>query len=78
MKAAVTLLIADTFSRLLRQDDTSSLVAGKKTITEDSEWSSYSLFEDNEIFDCLVNLPCLNSCKKRKQLKARTLVTQYN
>ena len=53
-------MIADTFSILSRQNDTSALV-GKKVITEDSELASYSLFEDKEIFDCLVNLPCLNS-----------------
>ncbi len=43
-------VIADTFSRLLRQDDMSALV-GKKAITEDSELASYSLFDDKEIFD---------------------------
>ena len=67
---------ADTFSRLSHQDDTSALV-GKKATSEDSEVASYSLFDDKEIFDCLVNLPCLSSCKKRKHLKAKTLVTQY-
>ena len=56
-------VIADTFSRLLCQDDTSALV-GKKAITDDSELASYSLFEDKEILDCLVKLPCLDSCKK--------------
>ncbi len=59
-------VIADTFSRLSRQDDTSTLV-GKKALTADSELASYSLFDDKEIFDCLVNLTCLTSCKKRKQ-----------
>jgi hypothetical protein len=59
-------VIADTFSRLLRQDDTSAL-AGKKALTTDSELASYSLFDDKEIFDCLVNLPCFTSRKKRKQ-----------
>jgi hypothetical protein len=68
-------MIAETFSRLPRQDDTSALV-GKKAITEDSELAGYSLFEDKKISDSLVILPCLNSHKKRKQLKARTLVTQ--
>ncbi len=48
-------VIVDTFSRLLRQDDTSALV-GKKAIAEDSELASYSFFDDKEIFDCLVNL----------------------
>ena len=69
-------VIADTFSRLSRQDDTSALV-GKKATSEDSEVASYSLFDDKEIFDCLVNLPCLSSRKKRKHLKTKTLVTQY-
>jgi hypothetical protein len=54
-------VIADTFSRLLRQDAMSALV-GKKATTEDSELASYSLFDDKAIFDCLVNLPCLNLC----------------
>ncbi len=67
-------VIADTFSRLSRQDDTSALV-GKKTTTEDSELANYSLFDDKEIFDCLVNLPCLNSQKKGKHVKTKTLVT---
>ncbi len=69
-------VIADTFSRLSRQDDTSALV-GKKATTEDSELANYSLFDDKEIFDCLVNLPCLSSHKKRKHLKTKTLVTEY-
>ena len=69
-------VIADTFSRLSRQDDTSALV-GKKATTEDSELANYSLFDDKEIFDCLVNLPCLSSRKKRKHLKTNTLVTKY-
>ena len=55
-------LIADTFSRLLHQDDTPALV-GKKATTEDSELAIYSLFDNKEIFDCLVNLPC-RTCKK--------------
>ena len=43
-------------SKDFRQDDTSALV-GKKAITEDSELASYYLFDDKEIFDCLVSLP---------------------
>ncbi len=69
-------VIADSFSRLSHRDDTSALV-GKKATTEDSELASYSLFDDKEIFDCLVNLPCFNSRKKRKRLKTKTLVTVY-
>jgi hypothetical protein len=59
-------VIADTFSRLSRQDGTSALV-GKKASTADSDYASYSLFDNKEIFDCLVNLPCLTSRKKQKQ-----------
>jgi hypothetical protein len=44
-------VITDTFSRLLRQDDTSAIV-GKKAITEDSELAYYSFADDREIFDC--------------------------
>jgi hypothetical protein len=56
-------VIANAFSRLLHQDDTSALVR-KKAFTADSELASYSVFDDKEIFDCLVKLPCLNSRKK--------------
>ncbi len=38
-------VIADTFSRLLRQDDTSAIV-GKKAITEGSELAYYSFADD--------------------------------
>jgi hypothetical protein len=69
-------VIVNTFSRFLHQDDTSALV-GKKAITEDSGLASYSLFDDKEICDCLMNIPCL-TCKKRTHSKARTLLTQYN
>jgi hypothetical protein len=54
----------------LRQDD-SSAVVGKKAITEDSELAYYSFADDKEIFDCLINLPCLSSDKKQKQQKSR-------
>jgi hypothetical protein len=56
-------VIADTFSRLLRQDDMSAVV-GKKAITEDSELAYYSFAVDRKIFDCLINIPCLSSDKK--------------
>ena len=59
-------MIADTFSRLSCQDDQSALV-GKKAFTADGELACYSLLDDKEIFDCLVNLPCLISRKKRNQ-----------
>jgi hypothetical protein len=51
-------VIADTFSRLSRQDDTSTIV-GKKVITKDSKLAYYSFSDDKEIFNCLINLPCL-------------------
>jgi hypothetical protein len=56
-------VIADTFSPHLRQDDMSAIV-GKKAITEDGELAYYSFTDDREIFDCLINLPCLSSDKK--------------
>jgi hypothetical protein len=59
-------VIPDTFSCLLRQDDTSAVV-GKKANTEDSELAYYSFADDREIFDCLINLPCLSSDKKQNQ-----------
>ena len=66
-------VIADTFSRLWHQDDTAALL-GKKTITEDSELASYSLFDDKEIFDCLVNLPCLTH-KNQKTIIRPVIMT---
>ncbi len=62
-------VIADTFSRLLHQDDTSAIV-GKKAITEDSEWAYYSFAGDREIFNCLINLPYFSLHKKLKQQKS--------
>ncbi len=50
---------------------------GKKATSEDNEVASYSLFEDKEIFDCLVNLPCLSSCKKRKKRGRDTDTNQH-
>jgi hypothetical protein len=63
-------VIASTFSCLSHQDDTSAVV-GKKAITEDSELAYYSFADDREIFDYLINLPCLSSDKKQKQQKSR-------
>jgi hypothetical protein len=64
-------VIADTFSILSCLDDTSALV-GKKAITEDSNSASYSIYDDDKIFNCLVHLPCLTNRKKRKsKLKKR-------
>jgi hypothetical protein len=70
-------VIADTFSRLSCQDDTPALV-GKKPFTTDSELASYSLFDDKEIFDCLVTLPCFTSRKKRKQQTSKKCHRSYD
>jgi hypothetical protein len=67
-------VIAYTFSRLLRNDVSSPLV-GKKTDNvvsnseSDNEYDSMflSLLDDREILDCLLNLPCISSNKKRKR-----------
>ena len=58
-------VIAETFSRLLRNDVSSPLV-GKKAakfvsnLESDNEYDSLysSLLDDREILDCLLNLPC--------------------
>jgi hypothetical protein len=81
-------VIADTFSRLSRNDVSSPLV-GKNAANivsnseSDNEYDALylPLLDDREILDCLLNLPCISSNKKRKKKndkKARTLVTQYN
>ncbi len=81
-------VIADTFSRLSRNDVSLPLVEEKAAIVvgnseSDNEYNSLylSLLDDREILDCFLNLPCISSNKKRKRTdnkKARTLVTQYN
>ena len=76
-------VIADTLSRLSRNDidiDSSALV-GKKaaSVVSDSESMAghSSLIDDREIFECLLNLPCLhlkrNESKRPK--KRRKLLT---
>jgi hypothetical protein len=64
---------ADTFSRLLHSFMSSSLVGKKATnVVSNSESnnrneSSHSLLmDDRDIIDCLLNLPCLSSRKKKK------------
>ena len=64
-------------SRLLHQDDTLALVR-KKAITEGSELTSYFLFDDKEIFDCLINLPCLTHKKKHQKCKKHCRSTDTN
>ncbi len=68
-------VIADTFSRLSRNYVSSPLV-GKKAATvvsnseSDNEYDSLysSLLDDREILDCLLDLPCISSNKKRKRI----------
>jgi hypothetical protein len=65
-------VIADTFSRLSRNDASSPLV-GKKAANvvsnseSDNEYDPLysSLLDDREILDCLLNLPCISSNKKQ-------------
>ncbi len=47
------------------------LVEGKKAITKDSESASYSIFDDKELFNCLMHLPCLTNLKRRKFKKRK-------
>ena len=67
-------VIADTFSRLLCSDMSSPFV-GKKAAyvdrdsesgTNRNEPSHSLLMDDRDITDCLMNLPCFPSRKKRK------------
>ncbi len=58
-------VIADTFSCLLCQDDMSAIVE-KKAITEDSELAYYSVADDREIFNFLINLPYFSLNEKQE------------
>ena len=79
-------VIADTFSRLSRNDESSPLV-GKKAANVISNYESdndkesfYSLIIDGkEILDCLLSLPCISSNKNqiRTDDKQKILVTVY-
>jgi hypothetical protein len=67
-------VIADTFSRFLHSCVSSTLVGNKAAnVVSDSESnnrieSSHSLLMDNrDIIDCLLNLPCLSSRKKKEK-----------
>jgi hypothetical protein len=62
-------VIADTFSHLSCQDETSAVVE-KKAITKDHELAYYSFADDREIFNCLINLPCWSLNKKQKLQKS--------
>jgi hypothetical protein len=67
-------VITDTFSRLSRNDVSSPLV-GKKAAnvvssseSDNKHDSSYlSLLDDRTIIDCLLNLSCISSNKRRKK-----------
>jgi hypothetical protein len=67
--------IADTFSRLSRNDVSSPLLVGKKAtnVVSNSESDNKhdslysSLFNDRTIIDCLLNLSCISSKKRRKK-----------
>jgi hypothetical protein len=67
-------VIADTFSRLSR-NDVSSPLGGKKAtnVVSNSESDNKhdslysSLFNDRTIIDCLLNLSCISSKKRRKK-----------
>ena len=60
-------IIADTLSRLSRNDNDSSALVGKKasSVVSNSESTAEysSLIDDREISECLLNLPCLHSKK---------------
>jgi hypothetical protein len=65
-------VIADTFSRLLQSYMSSPLVEKKAdNVVSNSESnnrneSSHSLLmDDRDIIDCLMNIPCLSSRKKK-------------
>ena len=70
----LNLSFGDTFSRLLRNDVSSPLV-GKKAANDvnnsesDNKHDSLfsSLLEDRTIIDCLLNLSCISSNKRRKK-----------
>jgi hypothetical protein len=55
-------IIADTLSRLSRNDNDSSALVGKKaaSVVSDSESTAEhsSVIDDREILKCLLNLPC--------------------
>ncbi len=66
--------IADTFSKLSHNDESSPLL-GKKAANvinnsgsdNDNELLNSSIINDKEILDCLINLPCISSNKKGKK-----------
>jgi hypothetical protein len=66
-------VIADTFSRLSRSNVSSPLVGKKATYVDSSSESGNRnesphslLMDDRDITDCLMNLPCIPSRKKKE------------
>ena len=67
-------VIADTFSRLSCNDESSPLV-GKKAATVISNYESdndnesfyLSIIDGKEILNCFLSLPCISSNKKQKR-----------
>ena len=80
-------VIADTFSRLLRNDESSPLV-GKKAANvisdsesdNDNELLYSSIIDDKEILNCLLSLPCISSnrTQKKRHAKHRNNTQQKN
>ncbi len=70
-----SIVIADTFSRLLCKEVLSTLVGKKAThVVSNSELESLylSLIDDEEILQCFLNLPCyLLNNEKEKRLRKR-------
>jgi hypothetical protein len=74
-------VIVDTLSRLSRNDNDSSALAGKKaaSVVSNSESTTEhsSLIDDRENLECLLNLPCLHLKKKEsKRPKKRRKLEQ--
>jgi hypothetical protein len=65
-------VIADTFSRLLRSDVSSPLVGKAAYVDSNSESGNRTksshllLMDERDITDCLMNLPCFPSRKKKE------------
>ena len=71
-------VIANTFSRLSRNNESSPLVGKKATNAisdsesdNDNESLYLSIIDDKEILDCLQSLPCISSNRKQKKRRAK-------
>jgi hypothetical protein len=76
--------IADTFSSLLRNDESSPLMRKKvANVISDSESDNdneslySSIIDDKEILDCLLSLPCISSNKTEEKTR-KTQKTNTN